>query len=292
MQESGISTYLEILRGRALSDGGFAHRLGGSYRPDATAWAILALRALRAGPDLIEPAQARLAADQLKDGRVSIAPYCPQAFWPTPLAVLAWHDSPAYKAQQARALEFLLATTGLHWKREPNCPFAHDPAIPGWPWVAGTHSWVEPTSLALIALKVTGYGQHERVRQGVRLLLDRQLPRGGWNYGNTLVFGRELYPAPESTGVALDALSGLRTREGLEKSLAFLQSQTRNLRTPLSLGWALLGLGAWEERPSEARAWILESLARQGKYGDYDTALISLLLVALVKTGGLESLFA
>jgi hypothetical protein len=60
----------------------------------------------------------------------------------------------------------------------------------------------------VIALKATGHLQHDRVREGIRMMLDRQLPHGGWNYGNSVVFGRELRPMPESTGAALTGLAG------------------------------------------------------------------------------------
>jgi hypothetical protein len=74
--------------------------------------------------------------------------------------------------------------------------------------VAGTHSWIEPTALGVIALKAAGHERHERVQEAIRMILDRQLPHGGWNYGNTFVFGRELRPMPESSGAALAGLAG------------------------------------------------------------------------------------
>lgn len=181
----------------------------------------------------------------------------------------------------------MLETTGTHEPREADSPVGHDTSIRGWPWVTNTHSWVEPTAIALLALQVTGYGGHERAQEATRLLLDRQLPRGGWNYGNTFVFDTELHPLPESTGVALSALAGRVPRELIQHSLDYLQHEITHLRTPFSLGWGLLGLSAWEERPAVARLWILESLKRQEKYGSYETSLLSLLLFALQAEKGL-----
>jgi len=117
------------------------------------------------------------------------------------------------------------------------------------------------------------------------MLLDRQLPHGGWNYGNTLVFGQELRPIPESTGIALAALAGRAPRERVERSLEFLEARVQKLRTPLALGWSLLGLGAWGERLAEYRKWVLESLRLQDKYGTYDTAPLSILMLALLENG-------
>ena len=41
-----------------------------------------------------------------------------------------------------------------------------------------------------------------RIREAVRLLWDRQLPHGGWNYGNTVVLKQELRPHLLPTGLA------------------------------------------------------------------------------------------
>jgi hypothetical protein len=290
MRNQLIASHIDALQKRALSNGGFAARISGKYRIDATAWAVLALAAADGKADLIDRARARLMADQLTDGRISLSPERPEAFWPTPLVILAWHGSPAYREPGSQAIDFLIKTTGRHFPRQPAAPIAHNTAIKGWPWTANTHSWVEPTALSVIALHVAGYGEHERTREATRMLMDRQLPRGGWNVGSTIVFGQELRPMPETTGVALDALAGRVSRKDVERSLGYLKSQGENLRTPFSLGWSVLGLGAWGERPNRAQEWIFESLKQQEKYGIYDTTLLSLLLVAFFAPGGVESI--
>lgn len=293
MQDQLDAAYLETLRHRVLDpEGGFADKNGGGYRADATAWAAMALQAMERRAEWLNPARSRLAARQSPDGRVSLSPQHPDAFWPTPLAILAWRRSPEHGEARARAVSFLLTATGVHWRRGANYPFEHDPALQGWPWIAATHSWVEPTALAILALRVSGRGEHPRVREGVRLLLDRQLPRGGWNYGNTRVFGQELSPFPESTGLALSALRGAADKSRVRKSLDYLHSQLQGVRTPLSLGWGLMGLAAWGENPPGAKVWIGECLERQKRYGVYDTASLSLLIVASRAPGGLESVFA
>jgi hypothetical protein len=286
-----FSSPLKSLQQRAQSEGGFTNRAGEEYRTDATAWAILALAAAGARPDLIEPARRRLADGQRSDGRVCISTDHPETFWPTPLAVLAWHGSPAYREPQSRAVRFLLATAGSHWEKETGSPVAHDPSLRGWPWIADTHSMVEPTSLSLLALRAAGLRGNERVRDAVRMLMDRQLPKGGWNYGNTSVYGQELYPQVETTGLALSALAADVPRKEVRSSLDYLNDSVRSLRTPLSLSWGLLGLCAWGERPVRAREWIKESVKRQEKYGAYDTTLLSLLILAFHAQVGPAGMF-
>jgi hypothetical protein len=285
-----ISKGIRQLQDRALSGGGFAIRTGRDFRPDATAWAIIALSALGAGPDLIKAARQRLAAEQLGDGRVSISPAHPECFWPTSLAVLAWQGAPAYKAAQERAATFLLATSGLQWKKKPDSIFGHNPYLKGWSWRSGTHSWAEPTAITIMALQVAGYGGHLRLAEAQLMLMNRQIPGGGWNYGNTTVFGQVLHPMPESTGMVLNALSHKVTRVGVQESIAYLEGTVASLKTPWSLGWSLLGLGAWGARPTLAGAWIEACLDRQERVGGYDTSSLALLLVASKATDGLVSI--
>jgi hypothetical protein len=290
--DNTISFWINRLKERALDSGGFASTPRGDYRPEATCWAILALLGDPANHDLIKRARARLVADQLPDGRVCLSPEHPETFWPTSLAVFAWHQSPEYRKNQALAAQFLLTSSGEHWPVKANAPIAHNTDLKGWSWIAGTHSWVEPTGLAMIALKIAGYGHHARVQEATRLLLDRQLPHGGWNYGNTMVFGQELRPMPLSTGIALNALKNETPEETIQPSLTYLQSRVIGLHTPRSLGWSLLGLAAWGARPAQAQPQIYNCLKSQGKYGVYDTSSLALLLVALKSPGGLEEIFS
>lgn len=202
-----------------------------------------------------------------------------EAFWPTALSLLAWNGSHVHEPNCNQGVQFLLKTSGHNWEKRPDDLFSHDPSIPGWPWIGGTHSWIEPTALAVIALKVAGLTGHDRVRQATQMILDRQLSHGGWNYGNTLAFGRELHPMPEGTGAALTALTGVIGSEKVARSIDYLQGEVDRLRTPVSLGWALLGLGAWGLWPSKGAGLVERCLANQSRYGEYDTSALSLLLL-------------
>jgi hypothetical protein len=251
----------------------------GQFRVDSTAWGILISQVLGESADRFESSRARLRSEQGDDGRVWVSRDHPLSYWPTPLAILAWQSSPASQAAQSRAVKFLLKATGVHYPRKSVESAAHDTLLKGWPWVADTHSWIEPTALAVIALKATGHGQHGRVREAIRMMLDRQLPHGGWNYGNKLTFGRELHPMPESTGAALTGLAGEVDGETISRSLDYLQGEVDRLRTPISLGWALLGLAAWGVRPAKGEALVERCLANQSRYGEYDTSALCLLFL-------------
>ena len=282
-----LDSMIAEIKRRMLPEGGLSEHTGGDYRPDATAWAVLAFKAYRKDAEIVQNLQTRLAAEQLYDGRVCISIKHPDAFWPTSLEILAWHGSANHINNQTRAVNFLLNTSGRHWERRPDSPVANDTSLKGWPWIENTFSWVEPTALALIALRACGYEKHPRAIEAVTLLLDRQLSKGGWNYGNTKVYGKELHPMPGTTGIALQAIAGLVSKERIEKSLIYLKTEVEKLYTPFALGWSLLGLSAWNERPDDAQALILSSLERQKRYGPYSTSLLSLLIIDSIRENGL-----
>jgi hypothetical protein len=291
MPEPAIDKYVRILKSRGV-EGGFANRPHGKPRTDATCWAILALEAAGDGTEAIEAARESLVAVQGPDGRVSISAQNPDACWPTPLAALAWHGSSACAEPCARALRFLIETdlTGIPETTDQTI-VGHDVTLKGWPWVAQTSSWVEPTAYTLLALRSCGYADCSRTQDALRLLLDRQLPAGGWNCGSKIVFGREQRPMPEATGLTLASLADLVPETSVENSRVYLRSQLPHLDTPMSLAWAVLGLRAWHERLEPAPEQILRALDRAPESGPHDTVSLSLLLLAWHCRTGLVHFF-
>lgn len=291
----GMEAGIDELLARRLPAGGFSGQPGGGLRVDATAWAALALLRLADAPaGVVATARDRLAAVQQPDGRLIILPGHRGAVWPTALAALAWQGSTPHQPAHQHAIAFLLATEGQHSEVGEGTSkiMGHDMSLRGWPWIAGTHSWVEPTALAVIALRAAGHGSHARVEEALRLLTDRQLSSGGWNYGNTLVFGQELRPMPETTGAALAALAGRVTAAEVAPSLTYLAAEVERVRTPLSLGWGLFGLSAWERRPPEAERWADEALGRPAGMLPYDTAELAILHLAQHAPAGLLAALA
>lgn len=278
MSDNFIKLCVRELLKRSLPDGGFALMENGNYRPDSTAWAALALDSVNEEGTIIDHARSRLKLDQNEDGRVNVKKGFSAAYWPTALAALAWQRAPAYKEAHKRSINFLLSTFGYSFPKESY--IGHDTTLKGWPWIEGTHSWVEPTAIAYIALKKAGYNKHNRVTEARGLMLDRQLPHGGWNFGNTSVFGQELRPLPYSTGMLLYALAGSVHRYQIQKSFVYLKNRIQKDRTPLSLGWAIMGLRAWDERLLPYEAWLMECWCLQKRYGIYNTSFLSIILLA------------
>ena len=139
----------------------------------------------------------------------------------------------------------------------------HDTSLRGWPWVEGTHSWLEPTAINLLALEHTGHGTHPRAIEAGRMLHDRLLPGGGCNYGNTVVFGQELRPHMQPTGMCLLALAGCSERTPrIEASVGYLQRELSDRTTTDSLCYALMGLAAWQRVPAGADEWLSKAAER------------------------------
>ena len=281
---------LDTIRDLHRPSGGFSYDQDQDARPDSTAWAIIALSAFEKDEQACEEGRNYLQKQQDTEGRLSIGPDYPKASWPTPLAIIAWATSDHYQKEKDLAIQFLINFSGHHFPKNANSVAGHDTSIKGWPWIADTHSWVIPTGLAIIALQIVGV-THQRILEGQQMILDRQLPQGGWNYGNTTVLGKELLPLPECTGVALHALSNTTDTTLIEKSIDYLIRELPNLRTPISLGWALMGLEAWGMKPSNSDELILESLHLQKKYGQFPLPSLALLLCAAKAPNGLHSLF-
>jgi hypothetical protein len=283
--EESFQKALETILGRSKPEGGFAQKEGGVFRPDATAWAVMAMSRMRAYRQIVDGACRRMALGQLPDGRVPLVEGMDAAWWPTPLALLAWMKAGGFEKEAAAAENFLLATSGRHYPKEKDTPAGHDTLIRGWSWIEDTHSWIEPTAMSIIALKATGNGRHGRIEEAMKMMLNRQLSNGGWNYGNTTVFGQELLPMPEHTGQALCALSGHAQTTEVQKSIDYLKDRLPVLSTPLSLCWGLFGLNAWSIEVPDFRPLILKAFALQNKFGDYDTTLLAQLAIAYSSDG-------
>ena len=282
---------LEFLKSVQHPNGGFPYHSGEEARPDSTAWAIISMSAYEFEEERCGRGRAYLVSQQGDDGRVSISPTHPDASWPTPLAILAWQGFSQYHQPQSLASEYLLGFTGLHFPNPDPSISGHDTAILGWPWIANTHSWVVPTALALLAIQEMGLSKHPRALAGQQMLVNRQLTNGGWNYGSTTVFKRELHPLPECTAIALQALAGHTPIRTIERSLDYVLRELPRLRTPISLGWAILGLGAWGLKPKNTEELVRACWKRQERYGPYPLPSLALLLCAEKASQGLHSLF-
>lgn len=277
----------------------------GEGQPSAAEPAAIVALALAAHQRL-DDAQAPatwLAQIQQANGAVGLSADEPLPAWPTSLALLAWSAwiswddrSPAasprdpFASARQRAASCILAQRGETGEQKPQ--IGHDVALQGWSWAERTHSWLEPTCCAVLALKRSGHAHHSRTRQGVKLIVDRLLDSGGANYGNTWVLGQQLLPHVQPTGLALLALADESVSDPrIPLALDWLGAQLGPETPAASLSYALFGLSAWRRRPAEADAWIegrlLSRLHRSHRAlpSPYRTAL----LVWAAASGGIDA---
>ena len=242
------------------------------YRPHSDGWAeptALAAMALSAhvqAAELVAGGLEWLVGIQQADGAVPVATKMDGPHWTTALALLAWcHTDPVHRerfhSQTERAAAWLIEAKGIPLPRNERLQ-DHDTTLVGWSWVAQTHSWIEPTSYAVLALRAAGQADHARAREGVRLILDRALPDGGWNYGNRRVLTHVLRPFPATTGASLTALAGEPRTPEIDRSIEYLSHELQRVRTPLSLSWGVIGLRAWGALPTDAENWLEETAER------------------------------
>ncbi len=229
-----------------------------------------------------------LAARQLPDGRVALDEVEAGPGWVTPLAAVAWvaGGNGEFAGEVTRALHWIenvpcAAAPKSDTDRKAVSAVGHDPSLIAWPWVPGTHSWVIPSSYCVLALKATGRGDRPRVREAVRMLVDRLLTNGGCNYGNPIVLGRELRPQIEPTGAALAALRGEPLHDPrLARSLDYLNIATEGVHAPASLCFGLTGLAAWDRIPHDALERLSQAHARlterRRQASRYQLALLTL----------------
>ena len=187
----------------------------------------------------------------------------------TPFAMLVWAMFPEHAPALKRGSHWLLGIEGrtLDPREDPSHIAGHNTLLVGWPWVAETHSWLEPTALAVLALGRDGFANHPRVLEGLRLIRDREIDSGGWNYGNKAVFGRPLRPHPAPTGLALLALGGIdRRTPQVARAIDYLTGSLSGVRACASLSLGIVGLRAWGAVPEDADVWLAEAFeASRGK---------------------------
>jgi hypothetical protein len=259
-------------------------------QPSATEPAALAALALLAYGRHEEARQPLdwLAAHQNADGSMGVTADQTTPGWPTGWTILAWqfaasHDksSAPDPARVERAVKWLMQLQGM--RLAPTEDMGHDVTLIGWPWVESTHSWVEPTAMAVLALRATGNTNQPRTQEAIRLLIDRILPTGGCNYGNTYVLGQMLLPRLQSSGICMLALAGESDPSGrILKTLGYLRRELNACTASASLSYGLMGLAAHGDLPSDASLWLAGAAERVLRR---DAAPYRLALLALAALG-------
>jgi hypothetical protein len=200
-----------------------------------------------------------LLKSQLSDGGWPAFLGDSEGSWTTALALCTLNSTGDFTAAREKAFRWLYAERGRegHWfwrwkfkTSDRNVRF--DPDKYGWPWVTGSASWVIPTAFSIIAIEQftvcnRSEESEKRIHLGVEMLLDRACVDGGWNSGNSLVYGVPLRPHVEATAIALLALQDEQRAEMVQKSLSWLRQNAASVDSVSSLAWCILTLFVYQE---------------------------------------------
>jgi uncharacterized protein (DUF362 family) len=242
------SNHLQALAGQEHAEGGWGYHPGQPAQLEPTCLALLALS--------LEPESYRghierggkvLERSRSADGMFRLAHGRPEAVWPTSLALFVHSVLGQDRESLSPTISRLLALKG-QVPTNPEAGELHDIdlQLTGWPWAENNFPWVEPTAWACLALRRLGLGDHPRVREGTRLLLDRAMDEGGINYGNRRVLGKPTEPIPTNTALMLLALQG----NDHPRMAAAVEYLLRQDSTDLEhLCWTKIALDVHRDRP-------------------------------------------
>jgi uncharacterized protein (DUF362 family) len=251
-----VQTILETLAAQAHPEGGWGYAPGQPAQPEPTCLALVALsRERERYAAVIDVGYAALQKAQAADGTYRLIRGREEAVWPTALVLFAQTVLGRPDEEVRRTAAGLLALRGEGIDDTEACAMHDiDVRLIGWSWAEGTFSWVEPTAWACLALNRAGYGDHPRVEEGIKLILDRAFDEGGINYGNRKVFGRMTEAIPIPTALMLLALQGRGDHPRLSAALGYLRDWVTRCDDVEDLCWTKLAFDVYRDRPGVAAA--------------------------------------
>jgi hypothetical protein len=214
-------------------DGGWPYLPGRQSRLEPTCWALLALEDVDA---------ARTISAWRGPAGLLVEPSNPSVNYAfNGLAALT-----LARYRPALAEDLVAALVSIKGVRVASHPAVkQDPTLQAWPWNEGTFSWVEPTAWCTLALKKLGRahaGSQARIDEAEMLLVDRACKNGGWNYGNTEVYGQNLYAHVPPTAMGVLAMQDRRRDVVVKQAINVLISEAPREGSSLALALAWLAL--------------------------------------------------
>jgi hypothetical protein len=280
VETSDLTLLREFLLRARNTDGGWGYRPGTASRLEPTCWASLAL-GRTVDHEVLE--RWPCAEGLLLERHGGTPNY---AFQGQALIVLRalTLDHAAGNRTLLAALERVKGTA-----LPPSTVNRQDNSLQAWSWIDGTFSWVEPTAWCLLALKQWSatpgaIGDRTRIAVAERLLLDRCVATGGWNYGNANMLGQELKPFVPTTALTLLSLQDRKSLPEVARSVAFLEREATSERSGTALALALMALRAYGLSTDAVRDTLAGQLPTTLKIGK--VASVAMSLYALSEADG------
>jgi len=250
-------------------DGAWGYYPGRAGRLESTCWALLALARHRGATVDIAP----LRGWPAQKGWLIDVPGAPVNVAFNALAAVVLLQHPDGRPLAAPIVSNLVSTQGMALPQSD--AIRQDNSLQAWPWIDETFSWVEPTAWSLLALKSArrqGIGQSSaidvRISAGERLLVDRASRRGGWNYGNSNVYGQELWPYVPTTALALMAMQDRRAEAVVRAALQSLQKDSETERSAFALALAAICLRVYGVTASAIESALVDYLELSRSIGN------------------------
>ena len=232
-------------------DGGWGYFPGKQSWLEPTAYAWLALHNAPGAAPALDRALALLLSWQRPDGGWSPNGQVKQSTWVTSLAVTVLAAArQTSEAPFQRGVEWLMGLQGVEgsWFNRVTASLGlvdpgRDLSLTGWPWLAGTSSWVEPTAHALVALRKAP-GRTEiaaRIDTGTKQIWSLRCADGGWNYGAPNALHVNLPSYPETTALALIGLAGA-TEPKLPQALQHARTLASQPQSLMAAAWLAIAL--------------------------------------------------
>lgn len=285
---SARAAALEFLYTTQNPDGGWGYAPGQTSAMEPSAAILLALASVP-GDEAARRAFDWLLAGQHADGGWGYSQADAESTWHTAWALLALAGSPVDSMVLERGAHWLLKVDVLRvdddeMQREALANNGVDLSIPGWPWLPGEATWVEPTALALRALKRCPLlpGTPERLAQGVKCLISRRCQGGGWNVGSPFMLNAFFPARAIPTAWAILALAELSPEQLFPADVAVLRDEMQRDNGTPALAWGLAALHSLGQEDSEAGTRLLALQAANGSWetNPYVTALALMALPA------------
>lgn len=209
--------------------------------------------------------------------------------WVTALAISTLNIINDRSDAREKAFRWMVATRGRegHWLwkwkfKTVDRQVSFDPEKYGWPWTPGANSWVIPTAFAIIALKqftvcAKTAEAENRLRRAVSMLLDRACHDGGWNAGNSVVYGVSLTPHIEPTALSLMALQDEPRTPFIQSSVEWLKASSAGCSSIESLSWSILALFVFQEPIGELQTRLALLIANPASISNNGTLALGLL---------------
>jgi len=293
---------------KAFKSGSWAYQAGDTACIEPTALCAIALRKdASVRQQVIE----FLCANQNKDGGWSTSPGLGKSDWTSGLALLALRIlykedggvDPGHAQVIDKAVHFLFEERfeqfgPFLWLAKPLLLISKGEKglnYPrGWPWSQDAFHWVEPTSYALLALKLPSQVQAQDSKRvlmrGDQFLLEHACQTGGWNHGNDLCLNVHLPPYVVTTAEALIALQNESSSAVVQQAFHNLENTIGYNMSAMSIAWVAIAQVSHGKDSTQSIEALIERQHEDGSFGPnlMVTALSMLALQAYLGDNALK----